>query len=251
MEVYKAVLLCDEYVLNDNPETFSRALDALKKAATIEPDCGQIWSMHARLLANSYSHDAQSDEGVLETAFEYARNGIRLSPNDRRARVIMAFIHLLRNDLTSGLAEAEQALNLAPQTLFMLDAIGFLLIHLGDWQRGPALIKKVMQLNPFYANYCHFALWNNHFRQKDYAQAYQETMRLKKEATFWGPLAKAATLGLLGRYDEGERFGEKLLEIKPDFPEKARDLIGHYIKFEDIFERLVEGLNKVGLGIEK
>jgi tetratricopeptide (TPR) repeat protein len=146
--------------------------------------------------------------------------------------------------------EAERALNLSPRTLFELDSIGFLLTHFGEWERGPALIEKVMQLNPFYGNYCHHALWLNCLRQKDYAGAYQETMNLKRPANFWDPLVKTATLGLLERYDEGERFAEKLLELKPDFPGKARDLIGRYIKFEEIVERVIEGLNKVGLGIE-
>jgi hypothetical protein len=47
----------------------------------------------------------------------------------------------------------------------------------------------------------------------------------------------------------GERFAKKLLELKPDFPGKARVLIGRYIKFEEIVERVFEGLNKVGLNI--
>jgi hypothetical protein len=57
-------------------------------------------------------------------------------------------------------------------------------------------------------------------------------------------------LGLLGRIEEGEKFVKKLLELKPDFPDKGRILIGHYIKFEEIVERVLEGLNKVGLRIE-
>ena len=38
--------------------------------------------------------------------------------------------------------------------------------------------------------------------------------------------------------------------MKPDFPSKARDLIGCYHKFEEIIECEIEGLNKVGLRIE-
>ncbi len=252
MDVYQAVLHYYEFNLSGGPEAFSRALAALEKAVTIEPECSQVWTMLAMLLADSYAGDfpGYGYQHQLETAFGYAAKGIRLSPDDQRSRVIMAYIHLLRDDLKAGLVEAERALNLSPRTLFELDSIGFLLTHFGEWERGPALIEKVMQLNPFYGNYCHFALWLNYFRQKDYSEAYRETMRLKKPANFWDPLAKAATLGLLGRYDEGERFAEKLLELKPDFAGKARDLIGRYIKFEEIVERIIEGLNKVGLGIE-
>jgi len=45
-------------------------------------------------------------------------------------------------------------------------------------------------------------------------------------------------------------FVKKLLELKPDFPKKGRVLIGHYIKFEEIVECVVEDLNEVGLIIE-
>ena len=68
-------------------------------------------------------------------------------------------------------------------------------------------------------------------------------------AVFWDPLVKASTLGLLGRPNEGEAFAEILLEIKPDFPEKGRVLIGHYIKFKEISERVIEGLNRLGLKV--
>jgi adenylate cyclase len=250
MKVYEAILHYYDYERHSTPEAFSRALAALERAVTIEPKCGQAWTMLANLHATFYHRDIPGYENALETAFEYAAKVIRLSPGDQRSRVIMAFIHLLRNDLAAGRVEAEQALNLGPHTLFMLDAIGFLMTYLGEWERGPALIEKVIQLNPFYGNYCHYGLWLNYFRQKNYAAAYREAMRLNNPALIWQPSFRAATLGHLEKYDEGEKYAKELLEMKPDFPGKARDLIGRAIKFEEIVERVIEGLNKVGLGIE-
>lgn len=43
---------------------------------------------------------------------------------------------------------------------------------------------------------------------------------------------------------------EDLLKLKPDFPSRGRILIGHYIKFEEIVERVIGGLRKSGLNIE-
>ena len=250
MKVYEAVLRYYEFDLHGTPETLSRAKTALERAVTIEPKCGQVWTMLARLLGDIYSNDIPGYENSLATAFEYAAKGIRMSPEDQRSRVIMAYIHLLRNELEAGLAETEQALNLGPQTLFMLDAIGFLMTYLGEWERGPALVEKVIQLNPFYGNQCHFALWFHYYRQKNYEAAYRETLKLRKPRMFWNPAHKAATCGLLGKTDEGKKYAKILLEIKPDFPGKARDLFGRFIKFEEILERVIEGLNKVGLRIE-
>ena len=42
------------------------------------------------------------------------------------------------------MAEVERALELEPQTLFMLDGIGCLMTLMEDFKRGPALIKKVI-----------------------------------------------------------------------------------------------------------
>jgi hypothetical protein len=67
---------------------------------------------------------------------------------------------------------------------------------------------------------------------------------------FWDPLMKAAAFGLLGRYEEGRQAAKNLLTLKPDFPSRGRVLIKHYIKFEDIVERTIDGLSKVGLKIE-
>jgi hypothetical protein len=112
-----------------------------------------------------------------------------------------------------------------------------------------ARIRKVMQLNPFYANYVHFGLWINCLRQKDYAGAYHETLKLTSPALFWDHVARASSLGLLGNIEDGRKVTAELLELNPDFPARGRILIRHYIKFEDIFERIIEGLDAVGTKI--
>jgi adenylate cyclase len=77
-----------------------------------------------------------------------------------------------------------------------------------------------------------------------------ETLNLGRPAIFWEPLAKGATFGQLGRYEEGKRAEENLLKLKPDFPNRGRLLVRHYIKFEEIVERVIDGLRKSGLNVE-
>ena len=75
-------------------------------------------------------------------------------------------------------------------------------------------------------------------------------MSRRRPAVFLYHLAKASTLGLLGRNDEGKKYVEKLLELRPDFQSKGRMLIKRYVKFEDIVEFIVGGLEIAGLRIE-
>lgn len=63
-------------------------------------------------------------------------------------------------------------------------------------------------------------------------------------------MIKAAGLGLLGQIKEGKEAVGPLLALKPDFPSRGRILIGHYIKFQEIVPRVLEGLNNVGLSLD-
>ena len=249
-EAYAAVMRYYEFRSSSTPEAFQRALTAMEKAVAVDPECGQVWAMRARLFAVIHAFDLPGFDRPLEQALAFGLQSLRLMPHDQRAHGIMAFIHLLRGDLTAGRMEADRALQLGPDTLFILDGIGYMLTLMGEWERGTALIEKVIRLNPYYSNYVHYALWANWLRQADYDQAYEETMKLNRPADFWDHLAKAATHGLLGRIEEGRHSAAELLKRKPDFPERGRMLIGNFIKFDNIAERIITGLGAVGVQVQ-
>jgi TolB-like protein len=250
LKTYEAMLRYYEYDQALTPESFLLAMEALTIAADMEPECGQVLSMLGRLHANIYSLELPGYEATsIRKAVGFAEKGVLLNPDNQRARAILGFVRMLDNEIPGALAETELALNLNPNSLFILDGIGYLMTLLGEWERGPALIRKAMKLNPYYKPVVHYALWVDYLRQEEYQQAHFETQRLRRPSIFWDPLAKAATLGILGKYEEGKHFVKNLLELKPDFSERGRILIKHYIKFEDIVERVIDGLQKVGLNI--
>jgi hypothetical protein len=58
---------------------------------------------------------------------------------------------------------------------------------------------------------------------------------------------RAAVLGRQGRVREAGTALAELLQVKPDFSSQARWLIGCYVKFEELADRLLEGLGMAGL----
>jgi tetratricopeptide (TPR) repeat protein len=205
--------------------------------------------MLGRLYGNIYSLEHSGFEAALEKALEYTRKGIRLNPENQRCRIILAYVYMFNNEIDAALNEINRALAMNPNSLFILDGIGYLLTLLGDWERGPELIREAKERNPYYGYYVHYALWVDWIRREDYKQAYLETLNFKIPSLFWEPLIQASTFGQLGQYEKGKKAVDKLLALKPNFPERGRILIKHYIKFDDIVERVIEGLNKVGLEV--
>lgn len=249
-KTYQAMLRFYEFNAHFTAETFFNAFEALKHATREEPDCGLVWSMLARLYALNYSLELFELETPLEEAASFAERGVQLEPADQRSRMIMAFVRLFENKLSAGLVETNRALALNPNSLVSLENIGYLLTLFGDWNRGPALVRKAIEANPYYSSIAHYSLWLDYIKQRDYKQAYNETQSFRTPLLFWDPLMKAAASGMLAKTKEGMSAVDALLKLKPDFAKRGRTLIKHYIKFDDIFERVLRGLRRAGLRIE-
>jgi len=164
--------------------------------------------------------------------------------------VALAMARLLNNQLTEGLVEARNALALNPNSLIFMDTIGHILAPLGDWDEGTGLIKKAIKLNPYHKPYVYHTLCADWLRKKEYEKAYLETLNFRLPSALWGPLLQSSTLGHLGRTEEGNRYVEALLTIKPDFPDRGRTLIKLWVKSEELAQCIIDGLKKSGLEIK-
>lgn len=249
LKTYEAFLRYYQFNSSFSEKTFQRAFEALKFATSKDPECGLAWSMLGRLYAGNYSLELFDVDTPLEEAVSFARKGVRLDPASQRVRGILAYVLLLNGNIAEGLAQVDRGVALNPDSFMYMDNFGYLLTLLGDWERGPALIREAIRHNPFYSIIVHYALWVNWIRQEAYEQAHMETQHFGTPLLFWDPLIKAAGFGLLGRIEEGRQAARDLLRLKPDFQSRGRTLIEHYIKFEEIVERMLEGLSKVGVSI--
>ena len=252
LSTYEAILRYHEYDQTFAPEDFREAFDALEYARVHEPESGLVWSFLARLYANIYSLEIPgfAIAEAEQKALAYAEQGSYLLPASQMSRAILAHVKMLSNDIESARRENELAYQLNPHSFYMMDGIGYIKTLLGDWEHGPALIRKTIKANPYYKTVVHYALWLDCLRQKDFENAYLETTELRRPAIFWYPLVKSSTLGLLGRIEEAGKFARDLLELKPDFRERGRLLISRYIKFDEIADQVIAGLAEAGIEVE-
>ena len=251
LSTYQAILKGYAYHHTSNAVTYMDALEALQRARLREPECGLVCSMLAmQYFDNIALEHFDLGHTPLDEAMRLAREGVRTLPNSQLNRLILARGHILKNELDLARSEVEAALAIHPESLLFMEFIGYLLLLLGDWDEGEQLVRNAIRENPFYGVYSHYGLWLNAIRQQEYTRALEESEWTIDVGGFWGPLARAATLGLLGRTGEGRDAIQQLLFLKPNFQQRGRLLIGHYVKFPEIVEQLVEGLSICGMNLD-
>lgn len=248
---YQAILKGYNYHHTVTPDSYMQALEALQHAWAREPECGQVCTMLALLFMDNIALEfINPDLTPLDEAAHMAREGALILPNNQFSRLVLARGHMLQNQLDLALSEVEAALALRPESLLFMDLIGYMLVFLGEWDRGEQLICKATRLNPFYRVLTRSALWLNAIRQQDYTKALEESEWFADNIGFWGPLVRAATLGLLGRPAEGREAIHQLLLLNPNFKQRGRLLIGHSVKFPELADQIIEGLELAGLAID-
>ena len=251
LTTYQAVLKGYTYWEKVDVNTYQQAFEALQQETAKGCDSGLCFTMLSLLYTDNISYEYfDLNQTPLNEALHLAREGAMLTPGYQLGHLALARAHFLQNDLKQALSDVEAALALQPESLLFMDAIGYMLVLLGEWDRGEQLVQKAIRLNPFYRVYARYAIWLNAFRQQEYTRALEETEWIADIGTFWGPLARAATLGQMACPEKAYEEVQRLLVFKPNFTERGRLLIGHAIKFPEIAERVIEGLSVAGLDID-
>ena len=251
MSSYQAILKAYAYHQRVDEASYAEALTALTEAHRADPGCGLVCTMLAIMYADNLAMEFfDPGQTPLDEALHLAHEGVRLEPGNQLSRLVLARLHVLDEDLAAGLSEAEAALALHPDSMLFMDAIGYVMCLLGDFERGLPLVRRAIAENPYYRRFVHYATWLDAYRRGDDEGALAETPWLNGVGYFWDPLARAASLGQLGRKAEARAAVRELLELKPDFARRGRLLVRRYVKDPGLHRRIVEGLEGAGLVLE-
>jgi hypothetical protein len=122
----------------------------------------------------------------------------------------------------------------------------FLLCFTGHWERGCALIRRAMQINPYHPRWYGLVLAMNEYRTANYGAAVDEIVRANATDLFWTKMLLAAAYGELGELSAASNALRDLLAQKQDFAETAEEFLATW--FEPHFVAQIRcGLRKAGL----
>ncbi|HKP36436.1 MAG TPA: hypothetical protein VJT71_06230, partial [Pyrinomonadaceae bacterium] len=232
------------------PASHGALRSRLERAAESDNRPSALWACLAQVLVDEYAfnfpgHDATS----LDRALTAARRGVELDRANQFAMVALAQTHFFRQDLAAFRPAAERAMALNPLNTDALGILGLQIVHTGEFERGTAIVRRAMELNPNHAGWMHFApLWN-HFQKGEYEQALACANRVDVPGLFWPFLVMASACGHLGRRAEAAAAVRDLLVLDPEFAAHARSNVGTWHFASGLMEPILEGLRKAGLKI--
>ncbi|HEY6644086.1 hypothetical protein [Povalibacter sp.] len=243
----KAIHHCYRFFFTRQIADVAPTIYALEQLTRQRPDSAVAWAYLARLYYTNQAFELSEPRVSIDEAISCAYQGLLLDASSPRVRCVLAGCLLMKGELQSARDELEQALRLNSDSLAYREVTGWILALAGDWDRGIALMRHTMQINPYCLPHVQHGLWADYMRRGDVEQAYVAALEYRDPTFFWRHLMLASCLGHLGRLDDARMSIDSLLVLKPDFHRRGRMLIGHFIKPEPLLEYIADGLSKAGL----
>jgi len=248
MTPYEALMRGFGYHFRLTPDEHAEARQALEQAVEQAPSNADCWAMLSWVYSHEFAHDFDPQPDSLDRALAAAKRAVDLAPSNHLAHQVLAVALFFRKETAGCLSAAERALALNP-----LDGSNeaiFLITFAGDWERGCALIRRSMELNPHHPGWYRLVLSINEYREKNYQAAVDEAVRANVPELFWTNWVLAAAHGQLGELEAARKALKELLVQKEDFARSGRQLMEKWFE-PQLVEHLMEGLRKAGLEVER
>ena len=237
-------------------DSLIQAIDLLRQAIAAEPGYGLALATLARCRWSQVSSGHLDDNApAIAEARRLANAALRLGRDDPEVLSEAGwFLAVGGGDRAGGLALIEEALALNPNSIPALRHLGGLRAYAGEVEAARICAARVVQLDPFGNRYfTSLFVAMAHFAAGDYAAAAEaaaESLRENEHVTSTLRYL-AASLGLLGRLDEGRAAVARIRAIVPQFSiARARahlleDMNNPFGRIE-VVDAFCEGLRRAG-----
>jgi TolB-like protein/class 3 adenylate cyclase len=250
LEAYECVLLTYVFYDTFSAKDHARARDCLERAVQLAPDYSLAWSRLAFMYVEELKYGYNMRPQPLERALPAAQKAIELDPKSQDGYYALAIIRYMREkDFDAFHVTADQALALNPNNAWVLSDLGTWTYYSGDWERGKALIRKAMALNPLHQRWLHFPAFLDHYRKGEYREARAVGLKINLPENHMLQAALAATYGQLGETANAKATIDHILTYHPKFAEDPRAAFVRRRMPRELVESLMDGLRKGGLEV--
>ena len=161
----------------------------------------------------------------------------------------MAEAFFAAGNVDAFLVEAEHAIALNSNNAPTLAALGNKFVWASKHERGTALTRKAVALNPYHPSWYFYTDSAYYYLNSDYENALAAALKIEWVGLHWTQMLLAASYGQLGRIEEARSAIEKLLELSPNYADDAWREFQTFNLTIETRTRFAEGLSKAGLNI--
>ena len=229
----------------------------MRKAIEIDPGYAPALAALASCHWSNVSQNwVDRANPAVKEMIHLARAALALDGNDpevlHRTSVIIA---LPGGDLSGAIALINKSIELNPNSATARETAGLLYAYAGDKQSAIAQLERSVRLNPINRTVdFYFAYALAHFVAGEHEAAVEWTGRALQDVPNHAASLRyrAASLGLLGRLEEGRQVVQRLLELVPDYTiARARRHIefdmNNVFKTPGVADSFYEGLRRSGV----
>jgi adenylate cyclase len=222
LQAYDLMLRAWPHFYTRSRENLLEAERLLCRAIEIDPSYAPALAALASFKFISLSQNwVDRREAAIREMIHLAQTALALDGNDPEVLHWASWIIALPGgDLSGGITLINKSIDLNPNNAAALQKAGCLYAFAGDKQSAVAQLARSVRLNPFNRTldfYFGYAL--AHFVAGEHEAAVEWTGKALQEVpNFVAALRyRAASLGLLGRLEEGRQVVQRILELVPDF----------------------------------
>ncbi len=257
LEAYDLVLRATPHLYIYDQADHAEAVRLLRQAIEMEPTYALALALLSRCAWLSVAAGwLGNSASAREEAVRLARLALAHGGDDPEVLAQTAQpIGLGGGDLDSGIALAERAFALNPNSILAITVVCYLAAHAGDIAKVMAYAERAERINPF-EDTAHrdFTVAFAHFVTGQHEQVLTFTTKALRAQPKYIPPRRVltASLGLLGRAEEARQSARQLLALAPETTvARARAHLeintNNAIKVPGVVDAFCEGLRRAGI----
>jgi adenylate cyclase len=220
LDAYLKCMEAGEYLLRMNKDANLMARQRAEEAIALD---SKHSSAHA-ILGKTHIQDiifnwSASPRESMGRAFESAKKALSLDDSNFEARVVLAWIYLLKREHDKGIEECEGAVSLAPSAAHAAYAFGIILRFAGRVKDAIPMLERAIRLNPIpqAAYLCQLGLSYTFIGEFEKAIGICKKGLSKNPDDLVGRIALVVAYTSLGRESDAGAEVAELLRIDPKF----------------------------------